>query len=373
MEILQCVGSVLGHGPRPPHRGSMLSLDPPDQALQRLHRTDLEYASRRVDGLASHGPMVVASLDEIGRQDRIEAFLADYVPRLRALPPLDRATPRLGDPTTGRAWIAHYEARLLGAPDWRPIATQALVDLLPGAVAGAAHGWLRAAHALHMLSAHDTETRRRELAHGLASWAARFERLPGRPGARATAGLDVAEALARVPLVPASRRGDGLLLSDRTRVVGELDGFGEAVEAVDLEAIPVGAAISRLAMAVARIFLKAPEDAQFAYLHAMTATSALRFVDDLLDAQAQRAALGAVFQVVAALHATNGDGHSKAVARTGQAVTRDRILGRLGETLEDHDIKLAVAALREDARTPQPEMLEAAGIYMGIEGPAAPG
>jgi hypothetical protein len=349
----------------------MSLVDPVDHALQRLHTTDLEYASSRTDGLASHGPMVVASLAEVGRADRIEGFLADYVPRLRPLPSPDRATPCLGDPTTRRVWISHYEERLLGAPDWRPFATEALLGLLPGAVAGAAHGWLRTAHALHMLTACDTETRRRELAHGLASWAARFERLPGHPGARAIPGLDVAKALASVPPVPGSQRGDGLLLSDRIRVVGTLDGFAAAVEAVDLDAIPVSAAIGRLATSVARLFLESPEDAQFAYLHAMTATSALRFVEDLLVPEAQQAALGAVFHVVAALHATNAAEPPRAVASNGPAATRERIRARLGETLEDHDIKLAVAALREDGRTPQPEMLAAAAVYMGIGGSAA--
>jgi hypothetical protein len=341
----------------------MPALDPLDDALERFHETDLEYASARVDGLASHGPMVVASLAEVGREDRIEAFVAGYLPRLRPMPAPDGSAPRLGDPTTRRAWISRYEARLLGTAEWRPAAKEALRDLLPGAVAGAAHGWLRTAHALHMLAARDTETRRRELAHGLATWAARFELLPGVPGARPTRGLDVAEALARVPLVPASRRGDGLLLSDRIRVAGTLDGFAEAIEAVDLDAVPVDAATGRLATAVARFFLASSEDGQFAYVHAMTATSALRFVEGLLDAEGRRRALGAAFQVVAALHATNGDGHATV---SGSTMSRDRVLARLGETLEDHDIKLAVAALREDARAPQPEMLASAAVYMGI-------
>lgn len=344
----------------------MAALDPLDDVLQRLHETDLEYASARVDGLASHGPMVLASFAEVERGDRIEAFIADYLPRLRPMPAPDGSAPRLGDPTTRRAWISRFEARLLGTADWRPAAKEALRDLLPGAVAGAAHGWLRTAHALHMLASRDTQTRRRELAHGLAGWAARFERLPGVPGARPTQGLDVAAALARVPLVPAPRKGDGLLLSDRIRVVGTLAGFAEAIEAVDLDALPVEDATGHLAVAAARFFLTSPEDGQFAYLHAMTATSALRFVEGLLDAEGRRRALGAVFQVVAALHATHGDGNATAPSAPPPAVSRDCILRRLGETLEDHDIKLAVAALREDARAPQPEMLAAAAVYMGI-------
>jgi Questin oxidase-like len=337
--------------------------DTVDRALDRLHLSDLEYATARADGLASHGPMVVASLAEIGQIDCIEPFVEAYAKRLRPMPARIDVAPRLGDPAARTAWIAHYERRLIEADDWRPVARAELRELLPGAVAGAAHGWLRTAHAIDMLTARDTETRRRELAFGLASWAARFQRLPGAPGAHPTRGLDVAAALGRVPVVAASRRSRAPRILDQVDVVGELDGFAEAVESVDLDALPIDAAIGALVAACARLFLASPEG-QFAYLHTITATSALRLVAGVLDDATMRTALGAVFQVVAALHATNSGPPITVALRS--AASRDRILAAAIEALDDHDVKLAVAALREDALAPQSEVLAVAATWLNL-------
>jgi hypothetical protein len=343
----------------------MSDADAVDLALDRLHQTDVEYATPRSDGLANHGPMGVASLAEIGRFDHIAPFVEAYAKRLRPMPAAGGEVPRLGDPSTRRAWIAHYEQRLLAADEWRPVARAELRELLPGAVAGAAHGWLRTAHAIHMLTARDTETRRRELAHGLASWAARFQRLPGAPGARATKGLDVATAIGRIPIVPLSERIVASRILERVDAVNRLEGFAEAVDAVDLDALPLDAALSALVAACARLFLDAP-DAQFEYLHTMTSTSAVRLVAGVLDDAMRRAVLGAVFHVVAALHATNAPVGANVVAKPRGAATRDEILTAALGTLDDHDVKFAVAAVREDARTPQPEVLAAAARWLTI-------
>jgi hypothetical protein len=340
----------------------MTLADPVDAALDGFHRTDVEYATSTSDGLSNHGPMVVASLAEIGRFDRIEPFVQLYAERLRPLPALDAEKPRLGDPTTRRAWIEQYEQRLLGAADWRSVARAEVCELLPGAVAAAAHGWLRTAHAVDMLVARDNETRRRELAFAFASWAARFRRLPGVPGARATRGLDVASALARVPIVPASRRSTASRILDQIDVVAELDRFADVVDSVDLDALPIEAAISSLASASARAFLASPVDGRFAYLHTITATSALRLVAPILDATTARSALGAVFQTVAALHATNAD--ASPCSTSSARMSRDEILAAALETLGDHDVKLAVATVREDTRRPQPEILAAAAAWL---------
>jgi hypothetical protein len=339
-----------------------MAADAVDAALARIHTTDLEYASGRTDGLASHAPMVVGSLDEAGRSDRIEPFLKAYLPRLRPMPPLVDATIRLGDPTTRRAWVHHYEVQLLSATDWRVVTQDAVRELLPGAIAGAAHGWLRTAHAIYLLARRDTEARRRELAHGLASWAARFERLPGRPGVRPVLGLDPAGTLASVPVLAASKRRDAFLLFERTRAVADLPGFAAAVEAADLDALEVEEAIGALAAACARAFLASPESGRFAYLHTITATSALRLALPALDEESRRQTLGAVFQVVAALHATNAAERTSVAPVSVRPVTREAIAGWIGETLDDHDVKIIVAALREGT----PEVMAAAGGWVGI-------
>jgi hypothetical protein len=237
---------------------------------------------------------------------------------------------------------------------------EAMRELLPGAIAGAAHGWIRTAHALWALGMRDTQTRRRELAHALASWAARYEPLPGTPGARASRGLDVANALARVPIVPAERRIGALRLLDQLRAVTELDGFADAIESVDLDAMALDTAIGALAAASARLFL-ANRSGRFAYLHAITATSALRLASYAMQPEDARRAVGCVFQVVAALHATNAN----AIAPPSIDVPRDRIVAKALETLDDHDVKLAVAMVREEAHGGAPEVRAAAATWLG--------
>jgi hypothetical protein len=260
--------------------------------------------------------------------------------------------------------VHHYEHQLLHAGDWRVVTRDALRELFPGAIAGAAHGWLRTAHAIFLLARRDTEARRRELAHALASWAARYERLPGTPGARPVLGLDPAGTLASVPVLAASKRRDALLLFERTRAVAGLPGFAAAVEAVDLDALEIEDAIGALAAACARAFLASPEEGRFAYLHTITSASALRLALPALDEESGRRALGAVFQVAAALHATNAAEGASVAPVTVRAVGREEIAARLGETVDDHEVKIIVAALREESG----EVRAAAGVGWGADG-----
>jgi hypothetical protein len=156
-----------------------------DRAFERLHATDFEYDSEGLTGLFSHGTMAAESLLGLGRPDRIEPFVTAYLGRLRPLTPASREA------------VARHERRL-GDGDYRPALREALGELLPGAVGGAAHGWLRTAHAVRALAGRDVPVRRRELAFGLASWAACIHKLPGTPGAR--------PQRARLPRSPRARR-----------------------------------------------------------------------------------------------------------------------------------------------------------------------
>ncbi|EYF06964.1 hypothetical protein [Chondromyces apiculatus] len=102
-------------------------------------------------------------------------------------------------------------------------------------------------------------------------------------------------------------------------------------------------------------------------------------MSEVLDEEAKRAALGAVFQVVAALHATHADPATAGSAlRTTFAPDVD--LGKLdtspaaiaaggAESEDEHDVKLAAAVLREHACAPQDELLAAGAVRLrGREG-----
>jgi hypothetical protein len=356
----------------------MASLDPSvlfDHALSRLHETDVEYKSGKTDGLSNHGPMVLDSLVALGMPARIEPFLTRYLPRLRPLPQRDGTLPRLGDPQTARAWIDHYEAKLSDG-DWRRVVEDELPALLPGAAAAAAHGFLRTAHAIRALSREDTPVRRRELAFGLASWAARYQALPGVPGARAEAGLDVARALARVPLVPQAERHDVSLIVDRVEVVSRLAGFADAIESVDLDAMSFGDSVGTLASVGARLSLVTPSES-FVFLHATTAPSALRFLHGVVSPDLERRALGAIFQTVAAFYAGYSDPSTNLGALTPEALpvssaTVATVRTLVGQSYDDHDIKFADAVLREWGNQERPGLLEAAVARLD-RGTSSPG
>lgn len=349
----------------------MDTLDTLDNAFARLHLTDVEYASGSTDGLSNHGPMAVESLLELGGEARIEPFLARYERRLRPLPLPDDRAPTLGDPTSARAFVDHYRAVFMRG-DWRRPLARVLDELLPAAVSGAAHGWLRTAHAIRALTAHDTPVRRAELAFGLASWGARFQALPGSPGLRPRRGLDVTSALAEVPLLPLEARREASLIVDRVDQIAEVVGFVAAIESVDFDAAPLEDSISALAQAAARLFLATPSQ-RFIYLHAITATSALRLVWPVLGGDARRQAFAAVFHAVAALHATHGEPTSRHVIGEGSwplrehgAPSAEAVRAAAIASDDDHDIKLAAAVLRENAIAPAPELLAAAGVRLGL-------
>ena len=84
-----------------------------DEALERLHLVDLEYAG----GLANHGPMGVEALEALGHQALIPAFMDLYVPRLPVAVPGTPMDERACEDALGRIerrgdWVATWEARL---------------------------------------------------------------------------------------------------------------------------------------------------------------------------------------------------------------------------------------------------------------------
>ena len=84
-----------------------------DEALERLHLGDLEYAG----GLANHGPMAAEALEHIGHPSLIPALLDSYAPRL---PPAARGRAisdsawrgALGVFERRADWVCSFEGRL---------------------------------------------------------------------------------------------------------------------------------------------------------------------------------------------------------------------------------------------------------------------
>ena len=359
-----------------------------DEALDRLHQT----APEMTFGLSNHGPMAVEALGALGHRALAQGFLDVYLPRLRPLRPgrplaLAERAAALGDYDRVGDWIATFAAELDAAP-WASVVAEHVPCWLDGMFAGAAHGLLRTAHAVRALEADDTPARRLELAHGLGYWAARYQRLPGEPlcgsawaerGPPADPPLSPAQVLAAVAPVPSARRRSGLF---RT-AVGALDDdvpFARAVTA--LRVLPETAShdLHALCVAVAELYLLHPTH-KLAYVHALTAPSAVRLFAAHLGATDRCRALAYATQVAAALHAISADAdpqHSEtealdpaARAAAARALPIDPMIERMAGdpdeiryraacSLDEHAIKFAEACLREHRLEPDPVLCLAA-------------
>jgi hypothetical protein len=330
-----------------------------DAVLDALHATGPEFSI----GLSNHGPMVIDALAALGREDRASSWARRYARELEILP----AGAPLTEPERTSALGAHERQA-----DW--IATYAtdVIDIAPGELIArewptlapawaSTHGVLRVAHALRALEREDTPSRRRELAHGLGYWAARFDRLPGEPGSRPESGRDVVAALERVPLVAESRRSGAKLIVDRLAVLEGDAAFVSAIEAVDLDAIPSEQALHDLVAAAARLYVHDGRN-EISLLHTVTGTAALSLLWPYLDPAARRLGLGYAFQTVAAIHATHSlsSGVPGSVPRPG--ATAATLADRARERDEEHEIKLSEACLREFALEARPELLAAAAV-----------
>ena len=320
-----------------------------DDAYDRLAAYAPEYGG----GLSNHGPMVVESLDRIGRLDAIEPWLDGYVRQLdRATSPSGRLA-LLGEASSYPAWLEAIDDELRGAA-WEPAVARWIERLLPGLVAAAAHGWLRTAHAVRGLQRFDTPSRRAELARGLAYWASCYDELPGVPAP--SGPLTVTEAIAALP---SAHDPSVWLISDALRRLTDAATFPAAVDAVD----PNGLDVSAITTAVAARIVAAERVNAIVYVHAITAPSALRMVSSLLDGRGRVDATAHAWQAVAALLACYPTrGASTVPAGSGDA---DDLVERAVLGGDEHGIKLAVAAVTEVEAGADAVVLQAADRLIG--------
>jgi Questin oxidase-like len=335
--------------------------DSPDSTLERawklFHATDPEFGEGAQDGMSNHGPMAVEALVELGHASAVPEFVASYRDRLRPLRsgrviPAELRHAAVGDPSRRFDWIATYHHDIEEAGPAAVVAA-AVPELAGGTMAAAVHGLIRTAHAVRALRRRDTPTRRCELAHALGYWAARHQSLPGVVGRSAKAGQDVVQTLAKVPRVVEHGPRAGLIFQ-RVHAVRSLAGFVDAVESVDLEALPFDAALTAIIDAAAHLYLSTPSG-RFVYLHAITSTSGVRLIAPWLAAKGQKTLLAGLFHALAALHATHARSTST-VHGPVEPIDFDPVdaAARAAASLDDHTIKLMEAVQREQALAPRP-------------------
>jgi hypothetical protein len=221
------------------------------------------------------------------------------------------------------------------------------------------HGVLRAGHAARALAHGDTAERRRELADGLAYWAAEYQALPSGP--RAAAPVSPSAAIRRVATIPPAERGTFDSLTGALTQLDRFAPFQGVLHAVD-PATDVDGFLSDLAATFARVYLANARDplTTIAFVHTVTGPAALRPILPHLDADAARAAVRFAWQASAGLYATFATAPPAADAGDPARLDRDELIDRAVATGDEHAIKFTAACLDEHARTPEPVFLVAA-------------
>ncbi len=330
-----------------------------DDALMVFASTAPRFGSV---GLANHGPMAAEALAHLGRHDDIAGWVAGYRARLDEAPPPARALTEESWPTAlGQAdrfpeWLALFEREIADRPvaavvgEWAP-------RLLPGSVGAATHGLIRTGHAVRAFGAAETPPRRLEVATGLAFWASSYQELPGPPLLIGHEG--VSAALADLPYLPEDAPRP-VLISDRVAAVADIaDEFEQAVaslgwtgEAVDL--------LDQVASGGSRAYLRnADAGGAIGLLHSVTSPLACELLLPWLAPEDRDAALGYVWQAVAALHVAY-DVDRIDPAPTDAPPAAEALVDRAVASGDEHAIKLTEAALRSFGRSGDAVLLLAA-------------
>jgi len=230
--------------------------------------------------------------------------------------------------------------------------------LAPGLWAAATHGPIRTGHAVRSLAASATPQRHHELAEGLGYWAARYQVLPGRPSGRPTSHSPSAA-------VQYVRRVHGPDFDASGSIVQQIKGlddqpeFATAVDLVDT-AGDLAWFLSDLTETCAGLYLANPKGL-IAFVHTVTAPSALRLLAPYLREADARLAAHYAWQACAAIYAWYSTTPPPTTADlTPPAEDPETLIDRAVAAGGAHTIKFTEACLREYALNPKPVYLVAA-------------
>lgn len=332
----------------------------------------MDQALEMMEGLApltNHGPMAAEALIALGRAGEVVKWVEGYRKRFADEYPAPRRTitrenwrEALGDGNRVADWKVFFSRELKEAA-WPHVLERWSAALAPGLAAAAAHGLIRTAHAARSLSVRETDLRRRELAEGLAYWAAYYQPLPEAHDTKAES-LKPAQAVSRIPLLPSDKRprGGSIMAGLRT-----LDDFPAFAGAADLVGPPEDAArfLTEVTEAFADAYLKNVNGRNhIALIHAVTGTSGLRSLLPHLSPATTQKLLRYGWQVAAALYSVFGVGSTNTLPEAKE-VRRDELVDRAVATHDEHAIKFTEACLREYALNPKPVYLQAARDAVG--------
>ena len=318
------------------------------------------------NGFSNHAPMAIEAMCAMGRGDAampwFESYRRSLMPRRARVARLtdDNWSAAIGDQRRTEDWFEFFSNELEERP-WAEVLDTWAARLAPGLIAAATHGVIRTGHATRALALENNTARRRELADGLAYWAAEYMPLPA--SRHAAARAKPSQAIARVQMIPLeTRRGNLGAFTDALAQLESFPPFKDTLDAVD----PSGDAcafLSDLTATFARVFLANAHDiyTTIAFVHAVTGPSALRPLIPYLRDNTVHEALAYAWQTAAAMYATFGTRGDLSRFSETKVGSKHELFERAIACGDEHAIKFTEVCLREHALKPDQAFFAAAG------------
>lgn len=334
---------------------------PMDEALERLSDRGPDLRN----GMTSHAPMAVEALCALGRGDAVAAWVERY---RQGMLPWPAPSQRIGGEDWSMAlgredrvadWRAFF-ANALEEAAWPEVLDRWTARLAPGISAAATHGVIRVGHAARSLAEGGSPIRRRELADGLASWAASYAELPTAPGT-AGLGLDPRRAIERVVVVPPERRRFHGTITSSLEVLSEFAEFPPVIDYLDVsgEARPL---VGELTEVFARAYLANAADVltSLVFVHCVTSIAAVGNLLPHIGEKTGRMALRYAWQCSSALYATFGSRPAPEGEIEPPRQDAETLVDMAVAHGEEHAIKFTEACLAQYRRHPSAAYLAAA-------------
>lgn len=346
---------------------SIVSYEALDEALESI-----AFASPELEnGQTNHAPMAIEALCAVGRGDAALPWLERYRKGLTVWPrPRDPISVETCDEALGRLdrvtdWRAFFDNELQDAP-WRDVVNRWTTRLMPGFSAAATHGVIRAGHAARALVISETLPRIRELAAGLAYWAATYQILPTDLSAKASI-LSPREAILRVPIVPPEKRQFTGTITSSLEALDEFTAFAPVIGITDLST-DLSAAVSSLTETFALVYLANAHDvlSSIIFIHGVTSAAVIRQVLPHLDGEAASRLVRYAWQSGCALYTAFGVHPPSMSEMESPRESYETLIDMAIATGDEHAIKFTVACAREDSFRPSPVYRSAVRHAVGV-------
>ncbi|HEY7977178.1 MAG TPA: hypothetical protein VID67_03215 [Rhizomicrobium sp.] len=325
-----------------------------DAGLRYLHG----YGPELSNGFTNHAPMVTEALSAMGRADAVMPWLEKnwplrgfLMPRAKPMREITDWKAALGNDDAA-AWSLFFAHEMWDAR-WQDVVARWTARLAPGVGAGAAHGVIRAGHAVRGLQEQQTPERLRELGEAFGYWASCYATLPV---ADHTGGaMPARDAIALVPFSLGKARSERGSFSAGLRSLYDFPDFAPVIGMLDVSGDPAKI-ISALTETFTRVYLANAHDSYtvIAFIHGVTAVASLRALAPYLNADETQAALRHAWQTGAALYSVYATAKPDWSDVAAPHETVDELIGLAMNTGDDHAIKFTEATLREYALTSNP-------------------